>query len=330
MKKLSLLIFVLFLHNSIIAQITLIPDYRFEQALIDLGIDTDETINGQMLTADALVVTELFLTPTAIPNYPYPSNGSDFYDGYIHDVTGIEAFVNLEHLVINSTMIEALNLDSLVQLKYLDCDENMLSTIDVSNNLLLEYLDITSFGDVPPVNNFYAIDLSNNPNINTLTAHGIKEINLNNNNNNENMIINVFCIFCIGSPASYIENSVCIKVDNVTLAQNNAFPYSEWSVNNANIAVNYADDLEQCTLGVSDFDNEAISIYPNPVRSGVLYFASGAAIINKVMVFDVLGRKILEQDKVTNFINLTHLNKGNYIVKMITDKGIQTEKIIVE
>ena len=34
------------------SQITLIPDADFEQALIDLGIDSDGMINGQVFTSD--------------------------------------------------------------------------------------------------------------------------------------------------------------------------------------------------------------------------------------------------------------------------------------
>lgn len=36
--------------TSSYTQTTAIPDQNFEQALIDLGIDSDATINGQVLT----------------------------------------------------------------------------------------------------------------------------------------------------------------------------------------------------------------------------------------------------------------------------------------
>src|SRR5690606_3173665 len=135
------------------AQTIAIPDYRFEQALVDLNIDSDGVINGQILVSDALNVTELVITPSVVPNYPY-NIGNDYLEGLIHDVTGIEGFVNLESLTINVTMIEELNVSTLVKLKYLDCTDNMLTSIDVSNNILLEYLDISSGGDVIPFNGF--------------------------------------------------------------------------------------------------------------------------------------------------------------------------------
>jgi hypothetical protein len=41
------------------AQTTNIPDENFEQALIDLNIDSDTNINGQVLTPDIENLTEL-------------------------------------------------------------------------------------------------------------------------------------------------------------------------------------------------------------------------------------------------------------------------------
>ena len=150
MKKLFFVILVFAVKSNLTAQITIIPDYRFERALIDLGIDSDQTINGQILTNDALLVTTLNLSPNTIPNYPYPAD--NFYDGLIQDLTGIEAFVNIEHLVVNTTMIDHLNLNNLIQLKYLDCVDNMLTSINVSNNPLLEYINVTCEGDLYPIN----------------------------------------------------------------------------------------------------------------------------------------------------------------------------------
>jgi hypothetical protein len=329
MKKLFLILLLLVAKSKSIAQITLIPDYRFERALIDLGIDSDSTINGQILTSDALLVTQLELSSNTLPNYPYPPF-DDIYQGMIHDLTGLEAFVNLERLEVHRTLIENLNTDNLINLKYLDCVDNMLTSISVSNNPLLEYIDVTSEGDLYPINDISEIDLSNNPNIQTIFASGLDRINLNNNNNNPNTVINVYCTYCFEKPIDYIHDNICIKVDNLELAENNQAPYSSWTVNHAYIEVNYADELNLCSLRVANFDINNINIYPNPIDSSILYFkVNDNSIINKVIIFDYLGRKLFEQDNVINQIVLTDLQKGNYVLQIFTNNGNQTKKIIV-
>jgi len=84
------------------AQITLIPDSGFEQALIDLGIDSDGIINGQVLTIDIEGVIILDV------NY---SN--------IQDLTGIEDFAALEILDVSGNELIALNVSSNIELKEL-------------------------------------------------------------------------------------------------------------------------------------------------------------------------------------------------------------------
>lgn len=329
MKRLSFILLLIVSANSkSTAQITFIPDYRFEKALIDLGIDSDQIVNGQMLTNDALLVSEMNLSPATLPNYPYPA--IDFYEGMIHDISGIEAFINLEYLKLNVTMIENLNLVNLTKLKYLDCVDNMLTSLNVSNNPLLEYLDISGGGDVLPVNNISEIDLTNNPNINTLKASGVDKINLHNNNNAQSMSINVSCNYCWDYPPDFIVGSVCMEVDNVESAQNNQSPYSEWSILHSNINVNYTDDLSQCALSTLKFHRNDVAIYPNPNQTGIVYLKSKNETIYKIMIFDLLGRKMIEENKITDNINISSLKNGNYFLKIISSKGSQTEKLIVE
>lgn len=328
MKKLFLILLLLVAKSKSIAQVTIIPDNNFERALIDLNIDSDLTINGHILTSDALLVTQLNLSPDSLTNYPYPS--IDIYNGMIHDLTGLEAFVNLERLEVNFTLIENLNTDNLINLRYLDCVDNMLTSISVLNNPLLEYINVTSEGDLYPINDIHEIDLRNNPNIQTIFASGLERINLNNNNNNPNTVINVYCTYCFDYPPDFIMGSVCIKVDDVELAQNNQAPYSLWTVNHAYINVNYVDDLIQCSLSTSEFNRNKITIYPNPIQSDILYLKSNDRNIYKIVIFDFLGRKILEKDQVIDSIDISTLQKGNYLVRIISNKGNQTEKLIVK
>ncbi len=302
------------------AQITYIPDQEFEQTLINLGIDSDGIINGQVLTSDVENVTEL------------NCNALNWWFPWIYDLTGIQNFVSLEKLTINYTQITELDLSQNLQLKELDCGNNWLTSIDVSSNTLLEVLYIGNYGgDVGPFNEITEIDLSNNPLIHTFDALdlGIETINLKNGNNNSNITIK------IGSepwgweePGNPPYPNTCIIVDNATLANSSQYPYSEWTIYHPYWTYSYVDNIEECSLNTQSFAQSKIKIYPNPV-SDMLYFEPDNSIIEKIVLFDLSGRKILEQNKVNN-ISVSHLQKGSYILKLYTDKGIQTEKIIVK
>ena len=328
MKYIIAVILVIIFYHKSVAQVTSIPDPAFEQVLLDLGIDSDQLLNGQILTSDALNVTNLIISPSSVSNYPYPPAGSN--DGFIHDLSGIEAFENLQHLTVQVTMAEQINLSTLSNLLYLDCADNMLTSLDVSNNTLLEYLDISSGGDVVPFNDFTEINLSSNPNIHTLKASGVSRINLHNNSNSPNMFINVGCNYCYDYPADYVHGNVCIEVVNVNLAQSNQYPYSEWVIYNAYMTYSYTDDIIQCSLNVNDLSRISFKLYPNPVEDILMISTQDDTVIDRVVVYDIAGRKILEQNNVVDNINISHLEAGNYFLKVFTNRGSRSEKFIIK
>ena len=99
---------------TILGQITNIPDPNFEQALIDLEIDTDGIINGQVLTSEVEVVTTL-----------------DVRYRNIQDLTGIEDFAVLEELDIRGNYITTLDTSENLELEVLICFVNPLNSINV-------------------------------------------------------------------------------------------------------------------------------------------------------------------------------------------------------
>src|SRR5690606_16970847 len=91
--------------------------------------DSDGIINGQILTSDAQNVTQLDLG--------YAGGGYR-----IQDMTGIEAFTDLESIEGYFHALNTINLTTLTKLKKLVLPSNYLLTIDLSANKDLEYLDL--------------------------------------------------------------------------------------------------------------------------------------------------------------------------------------------
>ncbi len=306
------------------AQTTLIPDARFERALIELGIDTDQTINGQIATQDALAVTSLEISDSSLPNYPYSTN--DIYDGMIHDFTGLEAFANMEQLSISITMAEQINLNGLVGLKHLQFGDNMLTNVDVSHNPLLESIEISNGGDVYPFNSIGSLDLSHNPNINHIVATNFGQINLNNQNNLENLFLNVACTWCWGNPGEPIP-TVCVQVDNPVAATNHQSPYNSWTIL-TNGGVHFTDDAPLCVLGNETFKAQNLSLSPNPARDFLQL--ETAEDITEIKLYDLAGRITFEQKNPGKVINLQTLSSGVYLLEATTAKGVLREKVVKE
>ncbi|WP_201918622.1 T9SS type A sorting domain-containing protein [Aquimarina mytili] len=118
------LIVLFFSVQVLFAQETIIPDPSFEQALIDLGIDSDNELNGVVLTEDINTVTNL-----------------NIFNKDISNLTGIEGFESLEVLNCANNRLVNINISQNRALIDLNCSSNQIDNLDVSNNGSLEKLN---------------------------------------------------------------------------------------------------------------------------------------------------------------------------------------------
>jgi len=83
------------------------------------------------------------------------------------------------------------------------------------------------------------------------------------------------------------------------------------------------------TLGVDDanFLEDQISIFPNPATE--IINISSTLTIEKVQLFDVLGKKILTTKEITQ-IQIDHLTTGVYLLKVTTEQGLLVKRLIIQ
>ena len=126
MKHLYFTLLTIFFFATANAQIVNIPDANFKAKLIALGKDTNA--DGQIQVTEALAVTFLSV-----------NNAS------ISDMTGIEAFTNLQILRCQYNQLSTLNVQGLTNLTGLKCNNNQLPTLNVQG--------LTNLGELQCQNN---------------------------------------------------------------------------------------------------------------------------------------------------------------------------------
>jgi len=73
-------------------------------------------------------------------------------------------------------------------------------------------------------------------------------------------------------------------------------------------------------------------VYPNPVSDVVNVEMPSNVVVNRYSVLDLQGREVAASNGLngnTIRINVSDLAKGNYILKLDTDAGVRTQKIMV-
>ena len=327
--KTFITILILALSTTAFAQITQIPDPNFEQALIDLGIDSDGIVNGQVLTSDIETVTSLNINNKGI-----------------QDLTGIEGFAALEILDVSSNQVQSLTFSQNLALKELIFDHSLwLTEIDVSNNVNLELLR-SSYSFLSE------LDLTHNTNLLELVLgdpspsanHGIEYLDLTQNNmlqklqlinleflhtadlrsGNNTILTDVF-VECSVDGGGFCEPFPCFMVDDVVAAQNNQFPYSEWEA-----LVTYSED---CTAGLNDNKAATYSIHPNPAKSELFITAQNTTENLKIKIFNIEG-KLLSAQSITlqdqKAIDVSQLLNGIYFLNIEDENGNTTTKKFIK
>ncbi len=84
------------------------------------------------------------------------------------------------------------------------------------------------------------------------------------------------------------------------------------------------------TLGKSSFSNEKINTSPNPTASILNLNFSNDVIIDKIMVIDMSGKTVLQQNQNFTQINVEKLAKGLYIIEVHSQNGKFSSKFVKE
>ena len=211
-----------------------IPDSNFEQALIDLSIDSDGILNGQMFENDALGVTDL-----------------DVSNQNISDLTGIEFFTDLVTLSVADNNLSSLDVSIYTNLSSLLCQNNDLESLNVKN---ANNINFTSF------------NAQNNPDLGCITVDDKLYSEANWTSIDSQVLFTTDCTRTINIPDSNFEQGLVLfgydsdGIVNGQMLEIDALGVTNLSLSSDNIAdltgIEFFIDLERLTA----FNNNLSSI----------------------------------------------------------------------
>jgi len=310
--KWAIIIFLILMSFTSIAQTTAIPDPNFEQALINLGLDSGP-IDGVVPTANINTVTSLYID-----------------NKNISDLTGIEGFTALTSLACTDNLITNLDVSLNLNLNGLWCGNNLITNLKFNNNLTalfcfhnqLTSLNVSQNTLMTDLicfsNQLTSLNLSQNSALTQLDCdtNQLTCLNIKNGNN-----VNLIYFEALNNP-----NLTCIEVDNVAWSTSNwAYidPQTSFSTNCGN----------PCAVSVKEqgFQN-TFSIFPNPTSEKVTIDLGEINSKITATLTNTLGQVIfVQQFKLTNLIQLNiNAPKGIYFLRLEANGEVITKKIIKE
>ena len=226
------------------------------------------------------------------------------------NLTSIDVTNNtlLDTLELFGNQLLSIDVSKNIHLKFLQLSFNKLTNIDVSKNTSLISLAIGH-------NKISSLEITKNSLLTGLTCgdnYDLTCLNVKNGNN-----INFVNFYALHTGLS------CIEVDDSLYAYNNwssfkdPFPYFSTHC------------TSQCQVGVNDFFTNSFKISPNPTSGNFTLKLEKQDKAN-ITIYNIAGKIIFNKQYAPNEVIEINLDAPSslYFVKVETDKGIFTKKII--
>ena len=85
------------------------------------------------------------------------------------------------------------------------------------------------------------------------------------------------------------------------------------------------------TLPIIQNEIEGFALYPNPVTYGRLYLKSNNTITKQVEIYSMLGQRVyLNNVQTSEFMDITNLNRGIYMVRVEEEGKVATRKLVIK
>ena len=102
--------------------------------------------------------------------------------------------------------------------------------------------------------------------------------------------------------------------------------YTYEDVNGCSTSATSSITVDECA-SVNNAEDKQISVYPNPATDQLYISGDG---IQSVAIFDLLGNIVATFKSEQNSYTVSNLKGGTYLVKVTSDKGIKTFKVLVK
>jgi len=88
--------------------------------------------------------------------------------------------------------------------------------------------------------------------------------------------------------------------------------------------------LGDCTVGVQEYNNSEITIFPNPTSS--TFTTTSTDKIQTVKIYNIIGELLITEtiNNTQSTININQFSKGIYFAEIKTEKGVVRKKIVRE
>ncbi|WP_179021437.1 T9SS type A sorting domain-containing protein [Winogradskyella forsetii] len=310
-------------------------------------LDASDTLITNIDVSANTLLTSLSVANTSISSLDISSNTAlTFLTVFNSDINSLDVSTNVNLTTLKTTNTPKLNCIAVADQSAANsglgvyfgwekdegcsyseiCDRTYVPDDVFEQYLIAEGFDSGPLNDYVPFDNIKNIPTVDLNNTNVIDLTGIQDFTLLAELNVSNTAINTLDVSSFSGLTNLntlnTPNLDCINVDDEDAANAGTGIYTNWE---KDLSCGYSENCAEF-LSNSDFNISEAFVGPNPVKDELNIILKNNGTLNDVSLYDVSGKLIL---KTTNKnVSTSHLASGLYLVKITTDKGSFTRKLI--
>ena len=246
----------------------------------------------------------------------------------------VSVYPNLYILSCGNNQLTELDISANKELFYFYCNNNQLTSLDLSANTALDYMECYN-NHLPLSDLYHASEIVSSKRLGRqrLASQAIEEGGSVDFSAQKEFggVVTVFVVEKNGSPAPQGDYAIADGI----ITFNNTGNYTITMTNSAIVSepdypAEVIVEVKVGNEGITEATQEQIKIYPNPT-DGKLQVTSYELPIGEIVIWDIMGRKVLSQKAESgkqNELDISYLPAGMYFVRVQTDKGVVTRKVV--
>lgn len=313
------------------AQDVYFPDKDFLYLLKQENVDKNN--DGKIEVSEALLVDTLEVSTYSI-----------------RDLTGIEAFTNLSHLIFSHNKLKSVDLSKNTKIKYIDCSFNdSLTSLNISTCLELEELhcfktrvgnlDVSRFLNLRildcPLSRRSELDVSKNIHLTDLGIlyNRLTTVDLSNNPKLTYLDISwsLFTSLDVSKnpELKYLDVSGNAELSSICVLDTNYAKTNPKFIKDA--TQKWTQICDPLSVESEEIIAEQTCLYPNPVHNIVYLSIPYLRESIQVRLMEISGRIVHEQQvyKIESEINTSQLSAGTYYLSFVQNNKVINKKIVL-
>jgi len=139
--------------------------------------------------------------------------------------------------------------------------------------------------------------------------------------------VSIVCTNAAGDDLCFWEITTATQEGNPSAVNDNNMGWESYDPGNGSVWDGVYEFMGECTLSTNDYRLSTLVAYPNPTSDKINLVIPNSLGITSIGLYDITGKQ-MDLTIANNVLDVSNLPNGLYILKVATDDGVASHKVV--